>query len=207
MFETLSDKLGNVFRKLSSKGKLTDKDVDEAMREVRLALLEADVNFKVVKDFVTRAKERAVGVEVLESLAPAHQVVKIVNDELVAILGGGQQKLKHAAQPPTVILIVGLQGAGKTTTTGKLALHLRKGGQRLLMVAADPYRPAAREQLEILGKQLDIPVYGDGGSTAAICAGAMKRAKEIAASTVIVDTAGRLHIDEELMKELREPDE
>jgi len=182
MFETLSDKLGNVFRKLSSKGKLTDKDVDEAMREVRLALLEADVNFKVVKDFVTRAKERAVGVEVLESLAPAHQVVKIVNDELVAILGGGQQKLKHAAQPPTVILMVGLQGAGKTTTTGKLALHLRKGGQRLLMVAADPYRPAAREQLEILGKQLDIPVYG----------------------TVIVDTAGRLHIDEELMKELRE---
>ncbi|UCC59400.1 MAG: signal recognition particle protein [Dehalococcoidia bacterium] len=204
MFETLSDKLSNVFRRLSNKGKLTEQDVDDALREVRLALLEADVNFKVVKDFVARAKERAIGAEVLESLAPAHQVVKIVNDELVAILGGGQQKLLHAAQPPTVILMVGLQGAGKTTTTGKLALHLRKSGQRLLMVAADPYRPAAKEQLEILGKQLDIPVYGEGGSTAAICSGAMKQAKEVAASTVIVDTAGRLHVDDELMKELRE---
>ena len=203
MFETLSDKLGNVFRRLSNKGKLTEQDVDEALREVRLALLEADVNFKVVKDFIARAKERSLGADVLESLAPAHQVVKIVNDELVAILGGGQQKLLHSAQPPTVILMVGLQGAGKTTTTGKLASHLRKSGQRLLMVAADPYRPAAKAQLEILGKQLDIPVYGEGDSTAAICSGAMKRAKEIAASTVVVDTAGRLHIDEELMKELR----
>jgi len=204
MFETLSDKLGNVFRRLSNKGKLTEQDVDEALREVRLALLEADVNFKVVKDFIARAKERSLGADVLESLAPAHQVVKIVNDELVAILGGGQQKLLHSAQPPTVILMVGLQGAGKTTTTGKLASHLRKSGQRLLMVAADPYRPAAKDQLEILGKQLDIPVYGEGDSTAAICSGAMKRAKEIAASTVIVDTAGRLHVDDELMKELRE---
>ncbi len=204
MFETLSDKLGSVFKKLSSKGKLTEKDVDEALREVRLALLEADVNFKVVKDFVSRARERAVGGEVLESLAPAHQVIKIVNDELVVILGGGQQKLRHATQPPTVILIVGLQGAGKTTTTAKIALHLRKGGQRLLMVAADPYRPAAKDQLATLGKQIDIPVFAEGNSTLAICSNAMKRAKEIAASIVIIDTAGRLHIDEELMSELSE---
>ncbi|MCJ7523338.1 MAG: signal recognition particle protein, partial [Dehalococcoidia bacterium] len=204
MFETLSDKLGNVFKRLSSKGKLTEQDVDEAMREVRLALLEADVNFKVVKGFIARVKERAVGVEVLESLAPAHQVIKIVNDELVTVLGGGQQKLKLAAQPPTVILLVGLQGAGKTTTSAKLALHLRKSGQRVLMVAADPYRPAAKDQLITLGKQLDIAVYGEGKSAVDICSNAMKRAKEIAASTVIIDTAGRLHIDEELMKELKE---
>ena len=204
MFEALSDKLGNVFKRLSSKGKLTENDVDEALREVRLALLEADVNFKVVKDFVARVRERAVGVEVLDSLTPAHQVIKIVNEELVVILGGGQQKLKYAAQPPTVILIVGLQGAGKTTTSAKLALHLRKGGQRLLMVGADPYRPAAKDQLIILGKQLDIPVYVDGDTTVSICANAMKRAKEIAATTVIIDTAGRLHIDEDLMAELKE---
>lgn len=204
MFESLADKLGNVFRKLSNKGKLTEKDVDEALREVRLALLEADVNFKVVKDFVARTKERAIGADVLESLSPAHQVVKIVNDELVATLGGGQQKLQHAAQPPTVILIVGLQGAGKTTTTAKLALHLRKSGQRVLMVAADPYRPAAKEQLATLGRQLDIPVYVEGKSPLETCAGAMKRARELAATTVIVDSAGRLHVDEELMSEIRE---
>jgi len=204
MFETLSDKLGAVFKKLSSKGKLTEKDVDEALREVRLALLEADVNFKVVKDFLARVRERAVGVEVLESLMPAYQVIKIVNEEMVVILGGDQQKLRHAAQPPTVMLMVGLQGSGKTTTSAKLALHLRKGGQRSLMVAADPYRPAAKDQLITLGKQLDIPVYWEGDSTVAICASAMKRAKEIAASVVIIDTAGRLHIDEELMRELKE---
>lgn len=203
MFETLSDKLNGVFRRLSSKGKLTEQDVDEALREVRLALLEADVNFRVVKEFVARTKERAIGADVLESLSPAHQVVKIVNDELVATLGGGQQKLTHASQPPTVILIVGLQGAGKTTTTAKLALHLRKSGQRVLMVAADPYRPAAREQLVTLGKQLDIPVYGEGKSTLETCANAMKRAREIAATTVIIDSAGRLHVDEELMGEIR----
>ena len=204
MFESLSDKLSIVFKKLSGKGKLTEKDVDEALREVRLALLEADVNFKVVKDFVSRVKERAIGTGVLESLTPAQQVIKVVNEELIVILGGGQQKLKHAAQPPTVILLVGLQGAGKTTTAAKLALHLRRNGQRPLMVAADPYRPAAREQLITLGKQLDIPVYNEGGSVVTACINALKRAKEIAASTVIVDTAGRLHIDNELMNELEQ---
>ena len=204
MFESLSDKLGAVFKKLSGKGKLTEKDVDEALREVRLALLEADVNFKVVKDFVSRVKERAIGIGVLESLTPAQQVIKVVNEELIVILGGGQQKLKHAAQPPTVILLVGLQGAGKTTTAAKLALHLRRNGQRPLMVAADPYRPAAREQLMTLGKQLDIPVYNEGGSVVTACTNSLKRAKEIAASIVIVDTAGRLHIDNELMNELEQ---
>ncbi|MDY6892590.1 MAG: signal recognition particle protein [Chloroflexota bacterium] len=204
MFETLSDKLGAVFKRLSGKGKLTEKDVDEAMREVRLALLEADVNFKVVKDFVARVRERAVGSDVLESLTPAQHVIKIVNDELIVTLGEGQKKLKHADQPPTVIMMVGLQGAGKTTTTAKLALHLRKSGQRLLMVAADSYRPAAKEQLTTLGKQLDIPVYGEGNSPIDICSNAMKRAKEVAATTLIIDTAGRLHIDEELMNELNE---
>jgi len=204
MFETLSDKLGNVFKKLTGKGKLTEKDVDEALREVRLALLEADVNFKVVKDFIARVKERAIGANVLESLTPGQHVIKIVHEELIVTLGGGQQKLQHANQPPTVIMLVGLQGAGKTTTAAKLALHLRKSGQRPMMVAADIYRPAAATQLAVLGKQLDIPVYSDGGSVAAICSNAMKRAKEIAASAVIVDTAGRLHIDETLMKEIAE---
>lgn len=205
MFEALSDKLSAVFKSLSSKGKLTEKDVDEALREVRLALLEADVNFKVVKDFVSRVRERAIGSGILESLTPAQQVIRIVNEELIVTLGGGQQKLKHAAQPPTIILLVGLQGAGKTTTAAKLALHLRQHGQRPLMVAADPYRPAAREQLLTLGKQLDIPVYSDDGSSVvSICTNALKRAKEIAASIVIIDTAGRLHIDNELMNELAE---
>jgi len=204
MFESLSDKLSGVFKRLSGKGKLTEEDVDEALREVRLALLEADVNFKVVKDFIGRVRERAIGTDVLESLTAAHQVIKIVRDELVITLGSGYQKIECAAQPPTVILIVGLQGSGKTTTSAKLALHLRRGGQRPLMVAADPYRPAAREQLVVLGKQLDIPVYSEGTTTLSICNNAMKRAGEIAASTVIIDTAGRLNIDEKLMAELRE---
>jgi len=204
MFESLSDKLSAVFRKLSGKGKLTEKDVDEALREVRLALLEADVNFKIAKSFVAKVRERAVGKEVLESLTPAQQVIKIVNEELIAILGGGQHKLAQANVPPTVILLVGLQGAGKTTTAAKLALHLRRSGQRPLLVAADPYRPAAVAQLVTLGKQLDLPVYSNDQtkSVDAICKQAMKRAKEVAATTVILDTAGRLHIDEKLMDEL-----
>ncbi len=202
MFETLSDKLGAVFKRLSSKGRLTEKDVDEALREVRLALLEADVNFKVVKDFVARVKERAMASEVLTSLSPAQHVIKAVNEELIVILGGGQQKLTFAGHPPTVIMLVGLQGAGKTTTAAKLALHLRRNGQRPLMVGADPYRPAARDQLAALGKQLDIPAFVEEGETLPVCRDALKRARELAASVVIFDTAGRLHIDEDLMKEI-----
>jgi len=204
MFESLSDKLGAVFKKLSGKGKLTEKDVEEALRQVRLALLEADVNFKVAKNFITKVRERAVGKEVLESLTPAQQVIKIVNEELTTILSGGQHKLTHASIPPTVILLVGLQGSGKTTTAAKLSLHLRRGGHRPLLVAADLYRPAAAAQLITLGKQLDIPVYSDNDikSVDAICKQALKRAKDLAASAVILDTAGRLHIDEELMDEL-----
>jgi signal recognition particle subunit SRP54 len=204
MFESLSDKLGGVFRKLSGKGKLTEKDIDEALRQVRLALLEADVNFKVVKEFVARVRERVLCAEVLESLTPAQHVVKIVNEELIVVLGGGQQKLKLASQPPTVIMLVGLQGAGKTTSAAKLALHLRRGGQRPLMVAADPYRPAARDQLVALGKQLDIPVFSEEGTATAVCSRAAKRAHELAATALIVDTAGRLHVEEDLMKELVE---
>ncbi|MFC2058887.1 signal recognition particle protein [Chloroflexota bacterium] len=204
MFEVLSDKLGAVFKKLSGKGKLTEKDVDEALREVRLALLEADVNFKVVKEFVAKVREQALGKEVMESLTPGQQVIKVVNGELTGILGGQQRQLVHSGQPPTVIVLVGLQGAGKTTTAAKLALHLRRKGQRPLMVAADTYRPAAMDQLITLGKQLEIPVFSEGGTVAAICSGARKRATEIAASTVIIDTAGRLHIDDELMDELAE---
>ncbi|MFC1963575.1 signal recognition particle protein [Chloroflexota bacterium] len=204
MFEVLSDKLGAVFKKLAGKGKLTEKDVDEALREVRLALLEADVNFKVVKEFIARVREQSVGKEVLESLTPGQQVVKVVNGELTKILGGQQRQLVHSGQPPTVIVLVGLQGAGKTTTTAKLALHLRRKGQRPLMVAADTYRPAATNQLITLGKQLEIPVFSDGDTVAAICSGAKKRAMEIAAGTLIIDTAGRLHIDGELMNELAE---
>ncbi len=206
MFDSLSDKLTAVFSKLSGKGKLSEKDVDLALREVRVALLEADVNFKVAKNFISKIRERAVGKEVLESLSPGQLVIKIVNEELIEMLGGGQKKLLQADMPPTVILMVGLQGAGKTTTSSKLALHLRRNGQKPLMVAADPYRPAAITQLETLGKQLDIEVYSNEKTknVADICKQAMKRAKEIDATTVILDTAGRLHIDEDLMNELEQ---
>jgi len=206
MFDSLSDKLTAVFSKLSGKGKLSEKDVDLALREVRVALLEADVNFKVAKNFIAKIRERAVGKDVLEALSPGQLVIKIVNEELIEMLGGGQKKLNQASMPPTVILMVGLQGAGKTTTSSKLALHLRRNGQKPLMVAADPYRPAAITQLETLGKQLDIEVYSNEKTknVADICKQAMKRAKEIDATTVILDTAGRLHIDEELMNELEQ---
>jgi len=204
MFETLSDKLGSIFSRLTRRGKLTEKDIDDALREVRMALLEADVNFKVAREFAAKVKERALGREVLESLTPGQQVIKIVNEELIAVLGGGHRALKFAAQPPSVVLLVGLQGSGKTTTAGKLAEHLRRSGHRPLLVAADPYRPTATAQLVTLGKQLDIPVYGDGGAVVDICSGALKRAKQVAASVLIVDTAGRMHIDQPLMKELAE---
>jgi signal recognition particle subunit SRP54 len=206
MFETLSEKLTAVFKKLGSKGKLTEKDVDEALREVRLALLEADVNFKVVKDFVAKLRERALQSNVLESLTPAQQVIKITNEELTAILGGTPARLATANHPPTVIMLAGLQGSGKTTTAAKLALHLKNQGQRPLLVAADMQRPAAIDQLIALGKQLDLPVYSEGLSSKApaVCANSLKRANELASTWVIADTAGRLHINEELMKEVAE---
>jgi len=204
MFESLSDRLQDVFKRLSGKGRLTEKDVDEALREVRLALLEADVNFKVVKNFIAAVRERCIGVEVLESLTPGQQVVKIVNEELIAMLGGGASRLEHAAQPPTIVMLVGLQGSGKTTTAAKLALQQRRSGQRPLMVAADVYRPAAVQQLITLGKQLDIAVYSEppGARPVEICTNALKRARDIAANIVILDTAGRLHIDEGMMEEV-----
>ena len=206
MFETLSEKLNAVFKKLGSKGQLTEKDIDEALREVRLALLEADVNFKVVKDFVAKLRERALQSNVLESLTPAQQVIKITNEELTAILGGTPSRLATANHPPTVIMLAGLQGSGKTTTAAKLALHLKNQGQRPLLVAADMQRPAAIDQLTALGKQLDIPVYSEGLSAKApaVCANSLKRANELASTWVIADTAGRLHINEELMKEVAE---
>ena len=204
MFEILSGKLGTVFRRLGSKGRLGEKDIDEALRQVRLALLEADVNFRVVKDFTTRVRERTLGVEVLQSLTPAQQIIKIVNEELIATLGGGQSRLESSPQPPSVAILVGLQGCGKTTTAAKLALHLKHSGQRPLLVAADNRRPAAVEQLVILGEQLDIPVYSEapGATSQDICAHALAKAKALAATWVIVDTAGRLHIDEAMMAEL-----
>jgi len=204
MFESLTEKLNKIFYRLSNRGKLSEKDVDDALREVRLALLEADVNFKVVKDFVSRVRERSVGVEVQQSLTPAQQIVKIVNEELIATLGGTQSQLVGGGHPPYVLMMVGLQGGGKTTTAAKLALHLKHSGQRPLLVAADNRRPAAIEQLVALGKQLDIPVYNDtyGTLPKEICTHALGRAKEIAANWIIVDTAGRLQIDEALMEEL-----
>jgi signal recognition particle subunit SRP54 len=204
MFEVLSDKLGAVFRKLGSRGKLSEKDVDDALRQVRLALLEADVNFKVVKDFIAGVRERSLGAQVLASLTPAQQMVKIVNEELVRILGGSQSRLETSSRPPSVIMLVGLQGSGKTTTVAKLALHLKHSGQRPLLVAADNRRPAAIEQLVTLGGQFDLPVYREkvDSPSVDVCAHALKEAKELAATWVIVDTAGRMHIDEPMMEEL-----
>jgi signal recognition particle subunit SRP54 len=204
VFESLGSRLQSVFDNLQKRGKLTEADVDVAMREVRLALLEADVNYKVVKEFVARVRERAVGQEVMRSLTPGQQVVKIVHDELVRTLGE-PGRLNLGAQSPAVIMLVGLQGAGKTTMAGKLALHLRKQGRRPLLVAADVYRPAAINQLETLGKQLDIPVYSEGtqADPVAICANGVRQAISTGATTVILDTAGRLNIDEMMMDQIK----
>ena len=204
MFESLSDKLQAVFGQLASHGKLTEGDVNNALREVRLALLEADVNYKVVKEFVNRIKERAIGVEVMSSLTPAQQVVKIVNEELIELLGK-PASLNLSAQP-SVIMLVGLQGAGKTTVAAKLALRLRKSGQRPLLVAADIYRPAAVRQLEVLGQQIDVPVHSEGTTVpaATIARNALRLAREKAYTVVILDTAGRLQIDDEMMRELEQ---
>lgn len=204
MFDTLTDKLQAVFKQLRGKGRLSEKDVDEALRQVRIALLEADVNFRVVKDFLARVRERAVGSQVLESLTPAQGVIKIVYEELVNTLG--QASKINLAASPSVIMLVGLQGSGKTTTAAKLALLLRKQGRRPLLVAADTRRPAAIDQLITLGKQLDIPVHAERtrNSPPDICFNAVKRAKDTAYDVVIMDTAGRLHIDDELMAELEQ---
>ncbi len=204
MFEALTQKLSKIFSALGNKGKLSEKDIDEALRQIRLALLEADVNFKVVKSFLADVKEKAMSTEVLESLTPAQQIVKIVNEELIEILGKERNPLVTATHPPTVVMLVGLQGSGKTTTSAKLALHFKDAGQRPLLVAADTRRPAAIEQLVTLGKQLDIPVsIGDAKiGPLEISRRALKQANEMAASWVIIDTQGRLHIDEEMMKEL-----
>ncbi|MCM3689903.1 signal recognition particle protein [Neobacillus niacini] len=215
-FEGLADRLQNTIQKIRGKGKVTEADVKEMMREVRLALLEADVNFKVVKDFVKKVSERAVGQEVLKSLTPGQQIIKIVNEELTILMGGEQSKIAASNRPPTVIMMVGLQGAGKTTTTGKLANLLRKKYNRKpLLAAADIYRPAAIKQLQTLGKQLDMPVFslGDQVSPVEIAKQAIAKAKEDHNDYVLIDTAGRLHVDEALMgelkdiKELTKPDE
>ncbi|HLH25181.1 MAG TPA: signal recognition particle protein [Chloroflexota bacterium] len=205
MFESLSDKLQEVFGRLGRKGKLTEQDVDAAMKEVRMALLEADVSFKVVKQFVARVRERAVGVDVLESLTPAQQVVKIVHDELLTLLGNEPGKINIASTPPTVVMLVGLQGSGKTTTAAKLALNLRKQGQRPLLVAADPYRPAAVDQLQTLGKQIDVPVFADPRlKPPDLARAAVEHARSMNQNVVILDTAGRLHIADDLMAELQQ---
>lgn len=205
MFESLGEKLNNAFKKFRNKGKLTEADVKTGMREIKLALLEADVNFKVVRDFIKIVSERAVGAEVLESLLPAQQIVKIVNEELTRLMGGSQSKLTISPQPPTVIMMVGLQGAGKTTHAGKLAGLYKKQGKRPLLVAGDVYRPAAIKQLQVVGEKLDIPVFtmGDKVSPVQIAKEGVKHAIQKGYDMVFIDTAGRLQIDEVLMEELK----
>jgi signal recognition particle subunit SRP54 len=206
MFEALTEKLQNVFRRLGSHGTITERDLDEALREVRVALLEADVHFRVVRDFVQRVREKALGAQVLASLTPMQQVIDIVNQELIELLGGGQSQLQRSKDPPSIVMLVGLKGSGKTTTAAKLGLQLRRGGDRPLLVAADPQRVAAAEQLEALGKQLNLPVYSaDGGARPLqICERALKEAKRLGASAVIVDTMGYLQMDQESLAEVAE---
>jgi signal recognition particle subunit SRP54 len=205
MFQNLSDRLQDVFANLTGKGRLSEDDVDSAMREIRLALLEADVNFKVVKSFVASVRERAIGQDVMESLTPGQMVIGIVLDELTTLLGGVDAKLVFSSRVPNVIMMVGLQGSGKTTASAKLANMLRKSGRRPLMAACDVYRPAAIDQLIALGKELDIPVHaGDSQDPVAIAQAAVKEAVATMRDTVIVDTAGRLHVDEEMMLEAEE---
>ncbi len=204
MLEALSERLGAIFQRLTSHGRLTESDVNDVAREVRIALLEADVNLSVAKAFVAKVKERAVGADVMASLTPAQSVIKIVHDELVELMGGAQARLQFADAPPTVFMMVGLQGSGKTTHTGKLALRLKEQGRRTLLVAADVYRPAAIKQLETLGKQIDLPVYSeDSGDPVRIAKNGVAEARRLGIPTVIIDTAGRLQIDEPLMVELQ----
>ena len=206
MFEALTEKLNATFGRLSNKGRLTEKDVDEALREVRMALLEADVNFRVARELTSRIRERALGDEVLKSLSPGQQVVKITNEEMTDVLGGGARQIVPASSPPSVMLMVGLNGAGKTTASAKIARHLKAAGQAPLLVAADLRRPAAVQQLQTLGAQIDVEVYSDGPSkeTAAVARDGVKRGAAAGASWVIVDTAGRFQIDDDLMGELED---
>ena len=203
-FESLSDKLSQAFKRLRSKGRLDEADIKEAMREVKMALLEADVSYKVVRDFVRTVSERAVGAEVLESLTPAQQVIKIVNDELCALMGSENKRLNAPAKPPCILMLCGLQGAGKTTHTAKLAKYLLRQGHRPLLVACDVYRPAAVEQLKVVGQQAGVPVFEQGqGDPVAIAREGLRHGRDHGNDFVILDTAGRLHIDEELMGELQ----
>ena len=204
-FEGLSEKLNAAFKRLRGKGRLTENDVREAMREVRLALLEADVSYKVVKEFVATVTERSVGTDVLDSLTPAQQVVKIVNEELTNLMGGGTAKLAFANNGPTIVMMVGLQGAGKTTTTAKLAGYMKKfHSKRPLLAACDVYRPAAIEQLKVVGGQLGLPVFEEGqGDPVKIAENALRYARDHGNDLVFLDTAGRLHVDEALMDELK----
>ncbi len=205
IFEGLADRLQETFKKLRGHGRLTEDDVNEAMRDVRMALLEADVNFKVVKDFVKKVKERAVGQEVLETLTPAQVVVKIVDEELTSLMGGTQSKINISPKPPTIIMLVGLQGAGKTTSAGKLGVALKKKGKHPILVAADIYRPAAVKQLQVIGSQLDIPVFSmpQGTDAITIARSSLDFAAHRVADVIIIDTAGRLQINRELMEELK----
>ena len=206
IFESLSDRLQQTFKKLRGHGKLTEDDVNEAMREVRMALLEADVNFKVVKNFVKTVKERAIGQDILETLTPAQVVIKIVDEELTALMGGTQSRIHMSSQPPTIIMMVGLQGAGKTTSAGKLGLSFKQQGKRPLLVADDIYRPAAVKQLEVIGASLGLPVFkmAPGTDAVAIAKGAVDYAQSHLNDVIIIDTAGRLQVDEKLMNELKD---
>ena len=203
-FESLTEKLSATFKRLRGKGRLSESDVKQAMKEIKMALLEADVNFKVVKSFIASVSERAVGADVMESLTPAQMIVKIVNEELTALMGGGDSKLKISSTPPTVVMLVGLQGAGKTTNGAKLAGLMKKQGKRPLLVACDIYRPAAIQQLEVVGGQLDIPVFQMGQANPVdIAKAAVEHARRHGNDMVFLDTAGRLHVDDQLMDELR----
>ena len=205
MFESLTEKLESIFKKLKGKGLLKEEDVEIALKEIRLALLEADVNFKVVKDFVQKIREKTIGKEVLESLSPGQQVIKIVNEELCALLGKTNSRIQLSPNPPTILMMVGLQGSGKTTTAAKIARLFKKEGRRPMLVAADLQRPAAIDQLVTLGSQIDIPVYNskEAKNAVSLCVDAVKKAKLDARDVLIIDTAGRLHIDESLMAELK----
>jgi signal recognition particle subunit SRP54 len=206
MFDTLSEKLQRIFKNLKGEGRITEQHLDETLKEIRIALLEADVNFKVVKQFTEAVKQKSLGQEVMQSLSPGQQIVKIVHAELIEILGGENVRLNFTSQPPTVIMMVGLQGSGKTTSTGKLAKWLSKNNHRPMMVSVDVYRPAARDQLKVIAKDIDVKIWdgNPGDKPLALCEGALREARNTGHDVLLIDTAGRLHIDEELMKELTE---